>query len=335
MYNASSGRYERMSYAPCGKSGLKLPRVALGLWQNFGTQQNIETMRQMLHTAFDGGVTYFDMANNYGPDPGSAEENFGRLLREDFLPYRDELVLATKAGYTMWPGPYGDCGSRKHLMASLDQSLQRTGLSYFDIFYHHRMDPQTPLEETMNALADIVRAGKALYVGLSNYDGETARRATAILKELRCPCIVHQNRYSILDRSMVQNGLRDAAMECGQGIVAFSPLAQGLLTDKYLNGVPRNSRMQQNEMRPNAYLQKALLTPAMQKKQQGLNAIAAARGQSLAQLALSWVLADSAVVSVLIGASRHEQITENLAVINAAPLTAAELAEIAALCAQA
>ncbi|MEG2286801.1 MAG: aldo/keto reductase [Ruthenibacterium sp.] len=327
-YQASKTRYETMRYVRCGKSGLKLPCISLGLWQNFGTYNDFEAMRAMLRMAFDGGVTHFDMANNYGPVPGSAEENFGRLFAQDFKSHRDELILSSKAGYAMWVGPYGDFGSRKSLLASLDQSLKRTGLSYFDIFYHHRMDAQTPLEETMGALATAVQSGKALYAGLSNYDGATAKRAAAILKELRCPFVLHQNRYSIFDRTMIKNGLRDAAIADGQGIIAFSPLAQGLLTSRYLNGVPEGSRMDKNETQKTAFLKKEVLTPEKLKQLYALDSFAANRGQTLAQLALTWVLSDSAVTSVLIGASSAQQVRENLGVQAAPALTPDELRRI-------
>ena len=243
MYRASGDRYEDMIYNRCGRSGLKLPAVSLGLWHNFGDTGNFETMKELCFTAFDNGICHFDLANNYGPAPGSAEKNFGRILKEDLGAYRDELIISTKAGYDMWPGPYGNWGSRKYLLASLDQSLQRMGLEYVDIFYHHRMDPETPLEETMGALAQAVSSGKALYAGLSNYDGETMRRAAKILEELGCPFIIDQNRYSIFDRTIEKNGLKQAAADTGRGIIAFSPLAQGLLTDRYLNGIPEDSRI--------------------------------------------------------------------------------------------
>lgn len=327
-YTANKARYDTMSYARCGKSGLQLPRLSLGLWQNFGTEGDFEVMRGMLRTSFDAGMTHFDLANNYGPVPGSAEENLGKLLRQDFAPYRDELIVSSKAGYLMWPGPYGDWGSRKYLLASLDQSLRRTGLDYFDIFYHHRMDPGTPLEETMGALATAVQSGKALYVGLSNYDGPTAKRAAQILEELRCPFVIHQNRYSILDRSMVQNGLHSAAVETGKGIIAFSPLAQGLLTSRYLNGVPEGSRMERTTRTGVGFLKTDVLTPEKLTQLHALNDFAAARGQTLAQLALTWVLSDEAVTSVLIGASRVAQVEENLAVLKSPLLTQAELARV-------
>lgn len=326
-YTAQENRYETMPYARCGHSGLKLPRVSLGLWHNFGTRDNPETMQAMLRTAFDCGITHFDLANNYGPVPGSAEENFGRLLRADFLPYRDELIVSSKAGYTMWPGPYGDFGSRKYLLASLDQSLQRTGLSYFDIFYHHRMDPETPLEETMGALAYAVQSGKALYAGISNYDGATAARAAAIMRELRCPLIIDQSRYSIFDRTVVTSGLRAAAVQNGLGIIAFSPLAQGLLTDKYLHGVPETSRIRTSGV----FLKESALTPQRLAQISALNTLAQQRGQTLAQMALSWVLHDTAVTSVLIGASSPAQIEENAAIVTAAPFTQSELDAIEAI----
>ena len=256
MYNASEKRYENMVYNRCGNSGLKLPAVSLGLWHNFGDTSSYETMKQICFTAFDNGITHFDLANNYGPEPGSAEKNFGRILKEDLGQYRDELIISTKAGYDMWPGPYGNWGSRKYLLASLDQSLERMGLEYVDIFYHHRMDPETPLEETMGALAQAVTSGKALYVGLSNYDGETLERATAILEDLRCPFIINQNRYSIFDRTIENNGLKETAARLGKGIIAFSPLAQGLLTNRYLNGIPEDSRI----MTDGRFLKKEALT---------------------------------------------------------------------------
>ena len=243
MYIASQNRYETMKYASCGNSGLKLPRISLGLWHNFGDTAAYENMKQLCFTAFDQGITHFDLANNYGPDPGSAEKNFGRIMREELLPYRDELVISTKAGYEMWEGPYGNWGSRKHILASLDQSLGRMGLEYVDIFYHHRMDPNTPLEETMGALSQAVASGKALYAGLSNYDGATMEKAAAILKELHCPFVINQNRYSIFDRTIEQNGLKETAGKLNKGIIAFSPLAQGMLTDRYLNGIPEDSRV--------------------------------------------------------------------------------------------
>ena len=323
-YTANERRYEAMQYARCGKSGLKLPRVSLGLWHNFGSCDAFDNMRAMLRAAFDCGITHIDMANNYGPVPGAAEENFGRIFEKDLRPYRDELVLSSKAGYTMWPGPYGDFGSRKYLLASLDQSLKRTGLEYFDIFYSHRMDPETPLEETMGALASAVQQGKALYAGISNYDGETTARAAAILKELHCPFIINQSRYSIFDRTIEKNGLKAYAAAHGVGVIAVSPLAQGLLTDKYLHGVPADSRIKKSGV----FLKESALTPERLAQIAALNELAAARGQTLAQMALSWVLKDSGVTSVLIGASRPQQIVENAAIVNAAPFTQQELDEI-------
>ena len=243
MYIASDKRYETMKYNRCGKSGLMLPAVSLGLWHNFGDTSSFTNMEKLCFTAFDNGITHFDLANNYGPEPGSAEKNFGRILKENFLPYRDEMIISTKAGYTMWEGPYGDWGSRKYLLASLDQSLKRMGLEYVDIFYHHRMDPNTPLEETMGALEQAVRSGKALYVGLSNYDGPTLEKATAILTDMRVPFVINQNRYNILDRTVEKNGLKETAPRLGKGIICFTPLAQGVLTDRYLNGIPEDSRV--------------------------------------------------------------------------------------------
>lgn len=324
MHQASDVRYSSMPYHRCGKSGLLLPAVSLGFWHNFGDTGRYETMKQLCFTAFDHGITHFDLANNYGPEPGSAEKNLGRILHENFMPYRDELIISTKAGYTMWDGPYGDWGSRKYLLASLDQSLKRTGLEYFDIFYSHRMDPETPLEETMGALASAVQQGKALYAGISNYDGETTARAAAILKELHCPFIINQSRYSIFDRTIEKNGLKAYAAAHGVGIIAFSPLAQGLLTDKYLHGVPADSRIKKSGV----FLKESALTPERLAQIAALNELAAARGQTLAQMALSWVLKDSGVTSVLIGASRPQQIVENAAIVNAAPFTQQELDEI-------
>lgn len=324
MYTASSARYSTLPYHRCGQSGLLLPAVSLGFWHNFGDTAHFETMKQLCFTAFDHGITHFDLANNYGPAPGSAEKNLGRILKENFRPYRDELIISTKAGYEMWDGPYGNWGSRKYLLASLDQSLKRTGLEYFDIFYSHRMDPETPLEETMGALASAVQQGKALYAGISNYDGETTARAAAILKELHCPFIINQSRYSIFDRTIEKNGLKAYAAAHGVGIIAFSPLAQGLLTDKYLHGVPADSRIKKSGV----FLKESALTPERLAQIAALNELAAARGQTLAQMALSWVLKDSGVTSVLIGASRPQQIVENAAIVNAAPFTQQELDEI-------
>ena len=324
MYNASEKRYENMAYNRCGNSGLKLPAVSLGLWHNFGDTSSYETMKQICFTAFDNGITHFDLANNYGPEPGSAEKNFGRILKEDLGQYRDELIISTKAGYDMWPGPYGNWGSRKYLLASLDQSLERMGLEYVDIFYHHRMDPETPLEETMGALAQAVTSGKALYVGLSNYDGETLERATAILEDLRCPFIINQNRYSIFDRTIENNGLKETAARLGKGIIAFSPLAQGLLTNRYLNGIPEDSRI----MTDGRFLKKEVLTEERLQQIRNLNGIAAGRGQTLAEMALSWVLRDGIVTSVLVGASRPGQVLDDIRAIQNIEFTQEELAKI-------
>ena len=324
MYKASEKRYEKMFYSRCGESGLKLPEVSLGLWHNFGDISAYENMRQICFTAFDNGITHFDLANNYGPAPGSAEKNFGRILKEDLGQYRDELIISTKAGYEMWPGPYGDWGSRKYLLASLDQSLKRMGLEYVDIFYHHRMDPQTPLEETMGALAQAVFSGKALYAGLSNYDGETMKKACDILRELRCPFIINQNRYSIFDRTIEKNGLKEAAQDCGKGIIAFSPLAQGLLTDRYLNGVPGDSRIRTD----GRFLKEDALSEERLGQIRALNDIAAQRGQSLAEMALSWVLRDGVVTSVLVGASRPEQVLDNIRAVENTTFTEEELKKI-------
>ena len=324
MYNASEKRYENMLYNRCGKSGLKLPAVSLGLWHNFGDTAPFETMRQICFTAFDNGITHFDLANNYGPGPGSAEKNFGRILKEDLGQYRDELIISTKAGYDMWPGPYGNWGSRKYLLASLDQSLQRMGLEYVDIFYHHRMDPETPLEETMGALAQAVSSGKALYAGLSNYDGEILKKASAILDELRCPFIINQNRYSIFDRTIENNGLKDRAAELGKGIMALRSLAQGRLTNRYLNGIPEDSRI----MTDGRFLTKDALTEERLQQIRNLNGIAAGRGQTLAEMALSWVLRDGIVTSVLVGASRPEQVLDDIRAIQNLEFSKEELAKI-------
>ena len=285
MYQASQERYQSMIYSRCGDSGLKLPAVSLGLWHNFGDTASYESMKQLIFTAFDNGITHFDLANNYGPQPGSAEKNFGLIVKEHLLPYRDEMIVSTKAGYEMWDGPYGNWGSRKYLLASLDQSLRRMGLDYVDIFYHHRMDPETPLEETMGALAQAVASGKALYVGLSNYDGVTLEKASAILKELRCPFIINQNRYSIFDRTIEENGLKETAVKLKKGIIAFSPLAQGMLTDRYLHGIPEDSRVKTD----GRFLKESSLTKQRLIQIQQLNELAAERGQTLAEMALaSW-----------------------------------------------
>lgn len=327
MYTASTTRYQDMTYNRCGKSGLLLPGVSLGLWHNFGDTSNYENMKQLCFTAFDNGITHFDLANNYGPKAGSAEKNFGRILKEDLHPYRDELIISTKAGYGMWEGPYGDWGSRKYLLASLDQSLKRMGLEYVDIFYHHRMDPNTPLEETMGALASAVHSGKALYVGLSNYDGEHLAKATAILNELHCPFIINQNRYSILDRSIEENGLKKTAAELGKGIIAFTPLAQGMLTNRYLNGIPADSRVRTDDR----FLKESALTEERLAQIRALNDLAAERGQSLAEMALAWVLRDGIVTSVLIGASKSSQILENIKALKNTHFTDEELAKIDAI----
>lgn len=324
MYTASENRYEKMIYNRCGKSGLKLPAVSLGLWHNFGDTGVYENMRQICFTAFDNGITHFDLANNYGPDPGSAEKNFGKILREDLGRYRDELIISTKAGYDMWEGPYGNWGSRKYLIASLDQSLERLGLDYVDIFYHHRMDPETPLEETMGALAQIVASGKALYVGLSNYDGPTLEKAAAILDDLHCPFIINQNRYSIFDRTIENNGLKETSAELGKGIIAFSPLAQGLLTNRYLNGIPEDSRIRTD----GRFLHADNLTEEKLQQIRKLNGIAAGRGQTLAEMALSWILKDGIVTSVLVGASRPSQIIDNVKAIQNIKFSEEELKKI-------
>lgn len=308
MYTASEKRYEGMSYRRLGRSGLHLPAISLGLWHNFGSTGSFENMRRLCLTAFDHGVTHFDLANNYGPPAGAAEINFGRLLKEDLLPYRDEMIISTKAGYRMWEGPYGDFGSRKYLLASLDQSLSRMGLSYVDIFYHHRPDPNTPLEETMGALATAVHSGKALYAGLSNYDGARMEEAAAILTDLHVPFVINQNSYSIFNRTVEQNGLKEASARLGVGMIAFSPLAQGLLTDRYLGGIPADSRIRTD----GRFLNEGALTEEKMEKIRRLNAVAAERGQTLAQMALSWLLRDGTVTSVLVGASKAQQVLDNI-----------------------
>ena len=324
MYNADKNRYEKMVYNRCGNSGLRLPEVSLGLWHNFGDTGRYDNMKAMCFTAFDNGITHFDLANNYGPEYGSAEKNFGRIMREELYSYRDELIISTKAGYDMWPGPYGDGGSRKYLIASLDQSLKRMGLDYVDIFYHHRMDPNTPLEETMGALDSIVKSGKALYVGISNYDGDTMKKAADILTKLKCPFVINQNSYNIFNRTIEQNGLKQAARKAGKGIICFSPLAQGMLTDRYLHGIPDDSRIKTD----GRFLKESQLTEERMKAVRGLSELAKQRGESLAQMALKWVLKDGDVTSVLIGASKPEQILENLKVLESAPFSAEELKKI-------
>ena len=324
MYEPNSKRYLTMTYNRCGKSGLKLPAVSLGLWHNFGDTADYENMKALVFTAFDNGITHFDLANNYGPAPGSAERNFGKILKEELSSCRDELIISTKAGYDMWEGPYGNWGSRKYLLASLDQSLKRLGLDYVDIFYHHRPDPDTPLEETMGALAHAVSSGKALYAGLSNYSGEQLEEAEKILTELKCPFIINQNRYSIFDRTIEQNGLKSTAARLEKGIIAFSPLAQGMLTNRYLNGIPADSRI----MTDGRFLKQSAVTPERLEQIRKLNEIAKGRGQTLAEMALAWVLKDGVVTSVLIGASKPSQILDNIKAINNTAFSAEELKRI-------
>lgn len=325
MYIANPSRYDEMPYRKCGNSGLKLPLLSFGLWHNFGSDASILNMSEMLKTAFDLGITHFDLANNYGPVPGAAEENFGRILHADFSAYRDELIISTKAGYDMWKGPYGNWGSRKYLIASLDQSLRRMGLDYVDIFYHHRMDPETPLEETMEALAQIVRSGKALYVGLSNYDSSTLAMAADILKELHVPCLIHQHRYSMLDR--VNEGLIPVLSQKGIGSIAFCPLAQGLLTGKYLNGIPSDSRAAGKSI----FLNADGITDDKLAKVRALSDVAVSRNQSLSQMALAWALMQGQLTSVIIGASKPGQIIENAGAINNLSFTEDEKAAIEAI----
>lgn len=324
MYTPAKERYNIMEYNRCGRSGLLLPKISLGLWHNFGDASDYENMRQLCFTAFDNGITQFDLANNYGPAYGSAEKNFGRILKEDLMSYRDELIITTKAGYDMWEGPYGNWGSRKYLLASLDQSLKRMGLDYVDIFYHHRMDPETPLEETMGALATAVCQGKALYVGLSNYDGETLEQAAAILKDLKCPFVINQNRYSIFDRTVEKNGLKDMTGKLEKGFITFSPLAQGQLTDRYLNGIPEDSRIRKD----GRFLKESILTAERMEQIRKLNELAAQRGEKLADMALAWLLQKKEVTSVLIGASKTQQILDNIKAIHSAPFTDEELQKI-------
>ena len=324
MYTPVKERYNIMEYNRCGRSGLLLPKISLGLWHNFGDASDYENMRQLCFTAFDNGITQFDLANNYGPAYGSAEKNFGRILKEDLMSYRDELIITTKAGYDMWAGPYGNWGSRKYLLASLDQSLKRMGLDYVDIFYHHRMDPETPLEETMGALATAVCQGKALYVGLSNYDGETLEQAAEILKDLKCPFVINQNRYSIFDRTVEKNGLKDMTGKLEKGLITFSPLAQGQLTDRYLNGIPEDSRIRKD----GRFLKESVFTAERMEQICKLNELAAQRGEKLADMALAWLLQKKEVTSVLIGASKTQQILDNIKAIHSAPFTEEELQKI-------
>ena len=323
-YLAAESRYDTMSYRRCGNSGLKLPAVSLGLWHNFGELTPYSQMADIALTAFDNGITHFDLANNYGPHYGEAERNFGKLLKDYLSPYRDEMIISTKAGYDMWPGPYGDHGSRKYLMASIDQSLERMGLDYVDIFYHHRMDPETPLHETMGALASIVQQGKALYVGLSRYDEPTLREAVKILEECHCPYVINQYRYNIFDRGIADDGSKAATAELGRGIITFSPLAQGLLTNRYLDGVPTDSRMAHDPR----YLKADALTPEKHAKIVALNEVAQGRGQSLAEMALAWQLRDPEITSVLIGASRPQQILDNIKALDNCEFSDEELAKI-------
>ncbi|MCI9675362.1 MAG: L-glyceraldehyde 3-phosphate reductase [Lachnospiraceae bacterium] len=311
MYTASVTRYEEMRYNRCGNSGLLLPAVSLGLWHNFGTNGNFDTMQAMCHTAFDNGITHFDLANNYGPVPGAAEENFGRILIKGLGAYRDELVISTKAGYDMWPGPYGNWGSKKYLVASLDQSLKRMGLDYVDIYYHHRPDPDTPLEETARALDGIVRSGKALYVGISNYNKEQTIAIAELFKEMGTPFIINQRKYSMLVRDIEKDGLKEYAAAHGVGIITFCPLAQGLLTDRYLHGIPEDSRIRTD----GRFLKENAVSEDMISKVRKLGALAAERGQTLAQMALAWILRDGDITSVLIGASRPSQILDNIGMV--------------------
>lgn len=325
MYTANESRYENMIYNRCGNSGLKLPALSLGMWHNFGSVNDIENMKKILFTAFDNGITHFDLANNYGPVYGSAEANMGRILKSDLMPYRNEMIISSKAGYDMWKGPYGDGGSRKYLIASLDESLKRMGLEYVDIFYHHRPDPETPIEETMQALDHIVRSGKALYVGISNYNKEQTKKAYDILKEQKTPFVIHQPSYSMLNRWIEEDGLKDYLYENGIGCIAFSPLAQGILTGKYLKGIPSDSRIGSGK---SPYLHKENITPEILEKVSALNEIAKERGQSLTQMALSWILRDGKVTSVLIGASRPEQIIENIKALDNITFAEEELKKI-------
>lgn len=323
-YIADKGRYDGMQYRRCGASGLMMPAISLGMWHNFGDTGDYENMKAICFRAFDQGITCYDLANNYGPEIGAAERNVGRILKEEMASYRDELIITSKAGYEMWQGPYGNWGSRKYLIASLDQSLQRLQLDYVDIFYHHRMDPNTPLEETMGALEQIVRSGKAIYVGLSNYDGPTLERATAILEERHVPFVINQNRYSILDRGPERNGLLETAARLHKGVTTFSPLAQGLLTNRYLNGIPADSRI----MTDGRFLKESALTEERLAQIRALNAIAEQRGQTLAEMSLAWLLSHETVTSVLVGASRPSQIDDDLGALSNLTFSDEELAAI-------
>lgn len=324
MYKPSETRYDSMIYRRCGNSGLQLPAVSLGLWHNFGDTGDFSNMKRLLHTAFDSGICHFDLANNYGPEAGAAERNFGRILKEDFSGYRDEVLISTKAGYPMWPGPYGNWGSRKYLLASLDQSLERMGIDYVDIFYHHRMDPDTPLEETMGALAQAVTSGKALYVGISRYDVPTLIKAAAILDDLKVPYVISQDRLNMFDRSIVTEGRTELIKKLQRGLIIFSPLAQGLLSDRYLNGIPENSRMRTD----GRFLKESSLSDQKLAAIRQLNELAQARGQSLAQMALAWVLHYEPVTSVLIGASKPDQILDNVKALQNLTFTDQELKQI-------
>jgi len=328
MYQVNEKRYDNMKYNRCGNSGLKLPMVSLGLWHNFGSNDSYDNMKEMCFAAFDNGITHFDLANNYGPIYGAAEENFGRIFNKEMFHYRDEMVISTKAGYDMWPGPYGDGGSKKYLVASLDQSLKRMGLDYVDIYYHHRPDPNTPLEETMLALDAIVKSGKALYVGISNYNKVQTEAAMKILRDLKTPFIINQRKYSLFDRNIEEDGLKQYAAQNGCGIIAFCPLAQGILTDKYLHGIPEDSRIAKD----GRFLKEKDISNERLEQISALNKIAAQRGQSLAQMALSWILKDNEVTSVLIGASKASQIHENVKIIGHTDFTEEELKRIELAC---
>ena len=319
-YLANEQRYEKDIYQFCGRSGLKLPKVSLGLWHNFGDVDSIANARAMLRTAFDHGITHFDLANNYGPRPGSAEENFGKIFKQDFLPYRDELIISTKAGYDMWPGPYGNFGSRKYLIASLDQSLKRMGIPYVDIYYHHRPDPDTPLEESMGALDAIIRSGKALYVGISSYSPEDTRKAAEMLRSMGTPCLIHQPKYNMFFRN-IEDGLLEVLKEQGMGAIVFSPLAQGLLTNKYLNGIPDDSRVK----RSGIFLKESDITEEKISKVRALNDLAVQRGQSMAQLAIAWILRQPVITSVLIGASKPQQILDAVKTLESPALSTEEI----------